>query len=94
MGIIIYIKKKKAEGLSLSVVVIAAVVLLVLVVLTIVFTTRMGGWNKSMNHCDTICVQDSSDCEKEGYMIPVPITNCKDKNKEIAGPGFCCRSER
>jgi hypothetical protein len=94
MGLVKNIKNKKSEGLSLSVVVIAAVVLLVLVVLTIIFSTRMGNFNKTMNNCDTVCVQNSNDCESEGYLIPVPMTNCKDNNNEIKGSSYCCKSEK
>lgn len=87
------LKKSKSQGLSLSTVVVAALVLLVLVILTIVFASRMGGWNQSMSNCDTVCVDNSASCSDEGYMIPVPVDNCNDGNTKIDGPGFCCRSE-
>lgn len=87
-------KIKKSQSLSLSTVVIAALVLLVLVVLTIIFASKMGGFNRTMNHCDTVCVENSDDCNSEGYIIPVPMDNCEDGNNEIEGSGYCCKSKK
>ena len=44
--------KKKAQGLSLNVIIIAAIGLLVLVVLAIIFTGRTGIFVKESDKCD------------------------------------------
>ncbi len=42
---------KKAQGLSLNVIIIAAVVLIVLIVLWSIFTGRMGVFTKGVKEC-------------------------------------------
>ncbi len=43
--------QKKAQGLSLNVIIVAAIALLVLVILSVVFMTRMRGYNASVQDC-------------------------------------------
>ena len=43
--------QKKAQGLSLNVVIIAAIALIVLVVLVMIFTGRMGGFTGTIAMC-------------------------------------------
>ena len=43
---------KKGIELSLNTIVIAAIVIIILIVLTIVFTTRTGGFIKGLNECE------------------------------------------
>lgn len=88
-------KHTKAEGLSLSVVVVAAIALLVLVVLTIVFAGRMGLFGEGMDHCDTICVQTSAECDALGYTVPSYMGRCADnQGNSFTSGGYCCRSQR
>jgi hypothetical protein len=44
---------KKAQGLSLNVIIIAAIALIVLVVLVAVFTGRMGVWTEGLKKAET-----------------------------------------
>jgi len=83
---------KKAEGLSLSVVVIAAVALVVLVVLILIFSGRIGLFNTGLKECPpgtTGMTQDQlkdfpdGTCDVEGTLP-----------KKVIGEGttlkYCC----
>ncbi|MFH0867795.1 MAG: hypothetical protein V1831_00625 [Candidatus Woesearchaeota archaeon] len=50
---------KKAQGLSVNVIIVAAIALIVLVVLVAIFTGRLGGFSKGVREttsCTQICV--------------------------------------
>ena len=53
---------KKAQGLSLNVIIIAAVVLIVLIVLWSIFTGRMGVFTKGVVECRIGC-KKLSECQ-------------------------------
>jgi hypothetical protein len=56
---------KKAQGLSMNVVIIAALALLVLVVLAVIFLTRTGVWTRESVNCRTqggVCVSAGDTC--------------------------------
>ena len=42
---------KKAQGISVNVIIIAAIALLVLVILSVIYIGRMGDWGKKTNQC-------------------------------------------
>ena len=58
--------KKKAQGISINVIIIAAIALLVLVVLSIIFLGRLGVFSKQVNECENkggkCFVLGGSDC--------------------------------
>jgi hypothetical protein len=57
--------RKKAQGMSLNVIIIAALGLLVLVVLAIIFTGRTGVFVRESDKCDTkggTCVETKDAC--------------------------------
>jgi len=57
--------KKKAQGMSLNVIIIAALGLLVLVVLAIIFTGRTGVFVKESDKCNVQggrCIAAQTDC--------------------------------
>jgi hypothetical protein len=56
--------EKKAQGMSLNVVVIAALVVLVLVILSVILLGRMGVFTLDLNKCRGECMQTYCD---EGY---------------------------
>ncbi|HIG96668.1 TPA: hypothetical protein HA249_07355 [Candidatus Woesearchaeota archaeon] len=63
---------KKAQGISINVIVIAALALLVLVVLAMIFTGKLGGWTKAQNECSSnggMCVGDASQCTGENAQV-------------------------
>ncbi len=43
---------KKAQGMSMNVIIIAAIALLVLVILSVIFIGRMGGFGKATANCE------------------------------------------
>jgi len=56
--------KKKAQGLSLNVIIIAALALLVLVILAVIFMGRIGMFGKESGDCATFGGSCSrTDCE-------------------------------
>ena len=46
---------KKAQGLSLNIVIVAAIVLIVLIVLWAIFTGRMGGFVRGLEEAEKQC---------------------------------------
>ena len=52
---------KKAQGLSLNVIIIAAIVLIVLIVLWSIFAGRMGVFSRELKKCKGTC-ESASDC--------------------------------
>ena len=46
--------RKKAQGLSLNVIIIAAIALLVLVILAVIFMGRLGVFRKGSGDCETL----------------------------------------
>jgi len=43
---------KKAQGISMNVIIIAAIALLVLVVLSVIFLGKIGSWGSEVNNCE------------------------------------------
>ena len=55
---------KKAQGISINVIIIAAIALLVLVIISIIFIGRMGKTREEMDKCQTnggTCAEDCVD---------------------------------
>jgi hypothetical protein len=63
---------KKAEGLSLSVIVIAIVALVVLIVLILIFSGKIGDFNKEVSSCPagTTATNPSTEGGCPGGAIP------------------------
>ena len=81
----------KKANLSLQVVIVAVLVLLVLIVLSVIFSVKMGAFNKSLRHCDTICKSTIQACQDEGYEIPIVWSSCEDtKGNKFKGQAYCC----
>ena len=55
---------KKAQGLSMNVIIIAAIALLVLVILAIIFIGRMGTTTKNIDKCKGDCVDSREECKE------------------------------
>ncbi len=47
-------ENKKAQGISINVIIVAAIALLVLVVLSIIFVGRLGLFGEKTNACETV----------------------------------------
>ena len=77
---------KKAQGLSMNVIIIAAIALLVLVVLAIIFIGRMGKTTESIDACQGQCISGSTDADcKEELGDYYRMTG-----DECEGGGICC----
>ncbi len=84
------ISNKKAEGLSMSVIVIAAIALLVLTVLSVIFLGKMGVFaikSKDCRQVGGLCDQGPV-CD-EGYTTH-PDAVCFDADKNIDTTNSCC----
>ncbi|MFC1742281.1 hypothetical protein ACFL3V_07135 [Nanoarchaeota archaeon] len=57
---------KKAQGLSMNVIIIAAIALLVLVILAVIFIGRMKTTTSGIDQCKGKCVASTYDCEQQG----------------------------
>ena len=91
--------KKRAQGLSINVIVIVAIALIVLVVLIAIFTGRLGGFVKGVGattSCSNSCqaldktgtVVDIGDCVPSGRPLPASYDNVDPDTQEC-----CCTEE-
>lgn len=81
---------KKAQGISMSVIVIAAIALLVLVILSVVFIGRMGIWGKDVNNCENkggVCAPTCGQDSAQSYPTAYPAWNCEDEGGQAMK---CC----
>lgn len=79
---------KKAQGLSLNVIIIAAIALIVLVVLVAIFTGRMGDWTSGLRKVETRYCGDVPAGVQGSSMRGTPTsssTGCADYEREIPG---------
>ena len=88
---------KKAQGLSMNVIIIAALALIVLVILAVIFMNRMGQVVTEADSCTNNggrCVADKEDCDgpyenakpldTRGYICPGRDINNPSDNE------YCC----
>jgi len=81
---------KKAQSISLNVVVIAALALLVLVILSVVFIGRMGLWGQDVNNCENkggVCAEECGQSNAVDYPTEYAVWSCKDSG---GVPQKCC----
>ena len=55
--------KKRAQGMSLNVIIIAAIGLLVLVILAVIFIGRIGTTARTVDACKGSCVDSADICQ-------------------------------
>jgi flagellar basal body-associated protein FliL len=67
---------KKAQGMSMNVIIIAALALLVLVILAIIFIGRMGSTTRGVDQCKGNCVSTEEDCTNQGPYYKVVSDPC------------------
>lgn len=84
---------KKAQGISVNVIIIAAIALLVLVILSVVYIGRMGEWGIQTKNCETQGGKCSEKCGHvdygtENYPTAYPLWNC-----EVPGEDCCIAGE-
>ena len=84
---------RKAQGISINVIIIAAIALAVLVVLFAIFTGRIGGFSKGVQETDT-CAQK---CSSLNFNTHVDLSQSDCQGTYIGGKypdtptsGCCC----
>lgn len=78
---------KKAEGMSLNVVIVAVILLIVLAVLIFIFTQRMGGF-RTGTACDPVkCMVTTDGCSL--YPDSTPVRMSCQMSDGTAG-NYCC----
>ncbi len=74
---------KKAQGISLNVIIIAAIALLVLVILSVIFMGRMGTFSDKSQDCTSqggqCFTQSATAVERGNYNVPYTAYKCPDK---------------
>jgi hypothetical protein len=82
---------KKAQGLSLNIVIIAAIAIIVLVIMIVIFGGRIKLFGKGVAACEGTCSATKEGCGSD--KAPVPSKNCDhdgDGTPNVEGDGFCC----
>ena len=74
---------KKAQGISLNVIIIAAIALLVLVILSVIFMGRMGTFGTEANDCVNKGGQCLDECGDD-YPTPYTAWTCAEEEE------VCC----
>ncbi len=80
---------KKAEGLSLSVIVIAVVCLIVLVILTLIFTGRINMFNQGIDECQGTCMKTADECGNVGGQATYK-PKCALNAQRVQDTTYCC----
>lgn len=81
---------KKAQGLSMNVIIIAAIALLVLVILAVIFIGRMGKTAKSIDECPGSCEASEQDCYDKGAYFKPTSDPCFDRITGEERPDLIC----
>lgn len=90
------LKKRNAQGLSITTIIIAVIGLLIVIVLIAIFTGRIGGFSKGLDTAETGVKTCSSMCEVQGLTEDeaTDAEKCKDANGRVLRGsftgGFCC----
>lgn len=88
---------RKAQGLSLNVIIVAAVGLLVLVILSVIFIGKMGGTSRDIDRCETkggSCVVSTGSAAEDCPTGVAPASwKClkEDGGGDIDDTKVCCR---
>lgn len=87
---------KKAQGMSLNVIIIAALGLLVLVILAIIFTGKTGAFVRESDKCEVQgghCIAIKEDCVGQYQKVITAACDLNGDSKfEFTNDGFCCVS--
>lgn len=85
---------KKAQGLSLNMIIVAAIALLVLVVIYAIFTGRLGLFSSTLDNCETVA---GGDCSQGSSCLPGYRQDrtkvCYDDAKQTLQGIACCVPE-
>ena len=75
---------KKAQGISINVIIVAAIALMVLVILSVIFIGRLGIFSESVADCENKggkCVLTADDCPPD-YPQPYSGWKCPKEGEE------------
>jgi len=85
---------RRAQGISINVIIIAAIALLVLVILSIIFTGRMGIFSHQVSSCNAkggqcfdISGTTCSDASGGQYTLAYPLAKCDTEGETCCLPG-------
>lgn len=78
---------RKAQGLSMNVIIIAAIALLVLVILAVIFIGRMGTTTEGIDKCKGSCIDELEDCKTLGPYFAEASGDCDTGEKCCVGVG-------
>jgi hypothetical protein len=82
---------KKAQGMSMNVIIIAAIALLVLVILAVIFIGRMGTTRTGIEQCKGLCAESVEDCqERYGQYYTQTADPCYDLGATEPNPDLVC----
>lgn len=87
---------RKAQGLSLNIIIVAAIGLLVLVILSVIFIGKMGGTSRDIDNCQTkggTCIAEDDfqeECLNEGGRAAPPSWKCLDSLGDVVPETGCC----
>lgn len=82
---------RKAQGLSLNVIIIAVIVLIVLVLLIVIFSGKMGQFRTGVSACSGHCERSAVDCLPNEN--PIYLAGCDanaDGKPDMEGANYCC----
>lgn len=82
---------KKAQGLSLNVVIIAVLALIVLVLLIMIFSGKLGQFRTGVSSCSGHCERTATACGPDEN--PIFLSGCDadgDGRQDIEGANYCC----
>ena len=84
---------KKAQGISINVIIVTIIALLVLVILAAIFTGKLTLFNRQVNDCGTLnkaTCELGDDCSSKGPgYIKHPTHICYD-GKDVDEDSVCC----
>ena len=83
------LKSKKAQGLSITIIIVAVIALLVLIILALVFTGGLGRFGLKVADCENkggVCAEVCGQDEAEGYPTEFPEWKCAEEGMK------CCVS--
>lgn len=63
--------KKRAQGMSMNIIVVAAIALIILVVLVVIFVGRSSKFTAGISECSGDCVETKEACEAQGEFVKV-----------------------
>jgi len=86
---------KKAQGISINVIVIAAIALAVLVVLFAIFTGKLGVFSREVDKTDNCVARCTAIGKENGANLLVEGSQCPSGEDPVSGGKFgCCCRER